>query len=81
MARKPARSQRRAERYQDRKAAARTSREHMVVAWEWMLAELTALAAKDPGKADAACRHMASQIEAIAADTARAVNRADESVR
>jgi RNA polymerase-interacting CarD/CdnL/TRCF family regulator len=83
MPRKPSKSARRAARHQLRKSTARTGRQLLDCAWDWLLAELAALKEIDPDKADAACRHLADQIEQIARDTAKEVMRreADVAVR
>lgn len=77
MPRQPGRRSRREQRYALRKAAAQTGRQSLDVAWDWLLAELTALRKVEPARADAACQHLAGQIEQIARDTAGEVSRAD----
>jgi hypothetical protein len=81
MPRRPSKAARRAARYEERKAAARTGRQQFDAAVDFLLAEVTALKDLDPVKADTACSHWATQIEAIALDTAREVARADVPVR
>lgn len=82
MARKPTKGERRVQRHQQRKTAARTGRQLLDVAWDWLLAEMTALKDVNPGKADQACRNLAEQIEQIAHNFAEeAAREADVAVR
>lgn len=77
MSRRLSRAERRVQRFRDRQRTARTGRQLLDVAWDWLLAEMTALGKIAPEAEDRACRDLADQIESVAISTAQEVARHD----
>lgn len=52
-------------------AGAATGQEKARIAWDWVRAEMSALAKRDQAKASTAWHHLAADLEAIALDAAK----------